>query len=427
MKIANWKNLNANDRLLFANRFQMLKKDVIIEKNVAGIIEQVKRQGDKALQKFTELFDKVVLDSLIVDEEAFNEDNAVAESYQQAITVAWNNINNFHKLQRPNRIAMENKGITLSREPRAIKRVGLYIPGGSAPLISTILMLAIPAKIAGCEEIIVVTPPKKNGSINPLILWTAKQCGIEKIYKVGGAQAIAALAYGTETIPKVDKIFGPGNKYVTEAKVQVSNDRLGAAIDMPAGPSEVMVIADDTANAKFVASDLIAQAEHDEDARSVLLTTSRALGLAVIDEIECQKAALSRKEIIDRSLQNGIVLIIETLEDCFNIANDYAPEHLILQIENPEQYKEKINNAGSVFMGPWTPEALGDYASGSTHVLPTYGYGKTYSGIGVEDFMKNIMFQSATKEGLNNLKSVVAALADIEGLDGHKNSVLIRG
>jgi histidinol dehydrogenase len=329
-------------------------------------------------------------------------------------------------LQLPKTLRLNKNGIDAWKEYKAIERVGLYIPGGTAPLVSTLLMLAIPAVIAKCREIIVVTPPNKNGEINPAIIYAAKLCGINKIFAVGGAQAIAALAYGTETIPKVVKIFGPGNKYVTEAKLQVAQDPCGAALDMPAGPSEVLVIADDRANAQLVAADLLSQAEHDVDSKVILITTSQSLANQVDEALTAQLKNLQRQKIITKSLENAAIIIVDCLDEAFAISNIFAPEHLILQIDNPRNYLNFVQNAGSVFIGRWSAEALGDYASGPNHVLPTYGYAKSYSGLGVESFMKSITFQEVSKEGLLALAPTVETLAQLEGLDAHKIAVNLR-
>jgi histidinol dehydrogenase len=393
---------------------------------VSEIIEEVKLNGDAAIKAYTQRFDHIALDTLKLSPQAFSEADNISDNHKHAIQTARNNIQNFHQLQYPKPISIENNGITTSKEYRPIESIGLYVPGGSAPLISTVLMLAIPAKIAQCPNITLVSPPNQDGKLSPYILYAAKICGVTDIYTVGGAQAIAALAYGTASIPKVDKIFGPGNKYVTAAKMQVSYDPRGAALDMPAGPSEVLVIADEHANPEFVASDLLAQAEHDPDARSLLITPSKLLSEQVKKAVERQKKTLSRQEIIDKSLEHALIIIADDIETCFNISNRHAPEHLIIHLRNARQYQPMIQNAGSVFMGALTPESLGDYASGPNHVLPTDGHAKYISGLGVLDFMKAISFQEATQAGLNALAETVETLALLEGLDAHQQAVAIR-
>lgn len=403
-----------------------LKSADEVKQRVRAIIQQVKLRGDVALKQYTQQFDGVDLPTIAVSEQEWLQAEQVTASAKKALTMAYNNIQRFHQLQIPKAISLDSEGVYLRREYRALDRVGLYIPGGSAPLISTLLMLAIPAGLAGCQEIIATTPPEKDGNINPLMLYAAKLCGINRLYKVGGAQAIAALAYGTATIDKVDKIFGPGNAYVTEAKMQVAEDPAGSALDMPAGPSEVLVIADSNANANIIAADLLAQAEHDAAARAILVTTDRTLAENVLVAVQQQLARLSRKNKIEQALADSTIIIVDTLLEGIQVSNAYAPEHLILQIDNPQNYLSMIRNAGSVFIGPWSAEALGDYASGSTHVLPTYGYAKSYSGLGVESFMKSITFQKVQAKGLLNLASCVETLAELEGLDAHKNSVVLR-
>lgn len=401
--------------------------DTVGVKNaVSAIIDSVRKNGDAALREYTLQFDQVALSNIQISESEWEAADDLSETAKQAIIEAYNNIKNFYFKQKPVNVQSENKGIVLKKEYRPIERVGLYIPGGQAPLVSTLLMLAIPSEIAGCPVRVMVTPPQENGLIPPAILFAAQLCDIKSIYKVGGAQAIAALAYGTETVPKVDKIYGPGNKYVMAAKLQVASDPDGAALDMPAGPSEVLVIADDQANPAFVASDLLAQAEHDIDARAILVTTSQRQAKAVMQALEQQIVNLKRLSVIRAALDRSQIVIAPDLETCFDIANEFAPEHLILQIDTPEEYVDTIINAGSVFMGPWSPEAAGDYASGTNHVLPTSGYARAYSGLSVDAFMKSITFQTLSPEGLLEIGSVIETLADLEKLDAHKNSVSIR-
>lgn len=419
MKIINWLETNESVRQSLYNRnLSGTQKDVTVR--VAKIIAEVKRRGDEALVDYTKAFDGIELSLLKVGSEG------AQTAIQFAIDDAYARIRQFHALQVPQCIESQNNGVKAWKSWQPIDRVGLYIPGGTAPLLSTLLMLAIPAKLAGCQEIVCVTPPNQSGGVDPALRYAAARCGIEDIYVVGGAQAIAAMAYGTATIPKVDKIFGPGNKYVTEAKLQVSSDPQGAALDMPAGPSEVLVIADDQADPAVVASDLLAQAEHDVDARAICLTTNKAVAEAIYAAVMSQVNCLGRQAMIEQSLNNAAIIIADDLEQAFTIANRYAPEHLILNLKDAEDYAPWVKNAGSVFLGPWSAEALGDYASGPNHVLPTYGYARNYSGLGVESFMKAITFQSVSKAGFLALAPTVVALADFEGLDAHKQSVLQR-
>ncbi len=418
MKILTWNAATKEEKALLLNRSSSESQEELT-KNVSGIIARVRRDGDAAISYYTELFDGVKLMPR-------NSEDELSNDVKNAIETAYKNIRDFHELQLPKTLLLNKNGIDAWKEYKAIERVGLYIPGGTAPLVSTLLMLAIPAVIAKCREIIVVTPPNKNGEINPAIIYAAKLCGINKIFAVGGAQAIAALAYGTETIPKVIKIFGPGNKYVTEAKLQVAQDPCGAALDMPAGPSEVLVIADGWANAQLVAADLLSQAEHDVDSKVILITTSQSLANQVDEALAAQLKNLQRQKIITKSLEKAAIIIVDSLDEAFAISNIFAPEHLILQIDNPRNYLNFVQNAGSVFIGKWSAEALGDYASGPNHVLPTYGYAKSYSGLGVESFMKSITFQEVSKEGLLALAPTVETLAQLEGLDAHKTAVNLR-
>lgn len=418
MKILTWNSATKEEKALALNRNSSESQEELTN-NVSGIIARVRRDGDAAISYYTELFDGVKLMPR-------NSEDELSNDVKNAIETAYKNIRDFHELQLPKTLRLNKNGIDAWKEYKAIERVGLYIPGGTAPLVSTLLMLAIPAVIAECREIIVVTPPNKNGEINPAIIYAAKLCGINKIFAVGGAQAIAALAYGTETIPKVIKIFGPGNKYVTEAKLQVAQDPFGAALDMPAGPSEVLVIADDRANAQLVAADLLSQAEHDVDSKVILITTSQSLASQVDEALTAQLKNLQRQKIITKSLEKAAIIIVDSLDEAFAISNIFAPEHLILQIDNPRNYLNFVQNAGSVFIGKWSAEALGDYASGPNHVLPTYGYAKSYSGLGVESFMKSITFQEVSKEGLIALAPTVETLAQLEGLDAHKTAVNLR-
>jgi len=409
---------------------KLLKRPVLemenLQQKVIPIISSVKNGGDKALIELTSKFDKVELEQIRVQESEIEEaDKFVSDDLKNATEVAKKNIFKFHSSQKTkiNKIEID-EGITCWRKSVPIEKVGLYIPGGSSPLFSTLLMLGVPAKIAECKEISVCTPPQHNGKIAPQILYVAKSLGITDVFKVGGAQAIAAMAYGTETITKVDKIFGPGNQWVTAAKQLVNAD--GIAIDMPAGPSEVLVIADDSANPKFVAADLLSQAEHGPDSQVVLITNSENLVSAVTLEIDNFKIQLSRKEIIERSLQNSVMLLVKELDEVITISNNYAPEHLILAINNPEEIAEKVISAGSVFLGNYSPESAGDYASGTNHTLPTNGFASAYSGVSLDSFLKKITFQKLTKDGLSKLGKTIQIMAEEEGLDAHKLAVTIR-
>ena len=417
------------DDLDLKGRQKILARPLTEDKTatVAAIIARVQKDGDKALQQMAQEFDKVKLDDLRVQDNEWAAGDSLDENSKKAILKAYENIYDFHSLQKPEIITSTKEGIELRKEYRPISKVGLYVAGGSAPLVSTLLMTAIPAKIAGCEKIIATTPPQKNGLMHPAVLFAAKLCGVSELYKIGGAGAIAAFAYGTETIPKVDKIFGPGNSYVTTAKLLVSADRFGAAIDMPAGPSEVLVIADEAADPEFIASDLLAQAEHGPDSQVMLVTTDKTLPAKVNEAVERQLLDLPRDAIAKEALLNSRMIIAKSLEECFQISNDYAPEHLIVQTKNPEKYTGLIQNAGSVFLGEWTPESLGDYASGTNHVLPTFGFARNYSGLGVISFMKSMTFQRVLSEdALLKIAPTVEKLADIEGLHAHAKSVEIR-
>ncbi len=409
---------------------ELLKRPTIesnvIQEKVLSIINEVKTKGDKALFEFSKKFDGVSLTQLILGETEFNGiESKVEEKLKSAINVAQTNINKFHKAQKSELLKIEiADGITCWRKSVPIEKVGLYIPGGTSPLFSTLLMLGIPANIAGCKEIVVCTPPQNNGKIADSILYVARLLGISKIFKVGGAQAIAAMALGTETISRVDKIFGPGNQWVTAAK-QIVNS-FGVAIDMPAGPSEVLVIADDSANPKFVATDLLSQAEHGVDSQVILISTSELLINSVMTEIDKYTKQLSRNKIIEKALENSAAILVNNLDEAIGISNHYAPEHLILSVENAETVAEKIVNAGSVFLGNYSPESAGDYASGTNHTLPTNGFASAYSGVSLDSFMKKITFQNLTKSGLQKIAIAIETMADTEGLDAHKLAVTVR-
>jgi histidinol dehydrogenase len=399
--------------------------DNLIFSRVQSIVSSVKTDGDMALYSYAEQFDKVKLTALYIGKEELAElAKQIPAEVKNAIDIAYQNIYKFHEAQLKTEPKIETMpGVNCWREARAIEKVGLYIPGGTAVLPSTFLMLGIPAKIAGCKEIVVCSPPQKDGKINTYIAYVSTLLNIEKIYLVGGAQAVGAMAFGTQTIPKVDKIFGPGNRYVTEAKKLVQNT---VAIDMPAGPSEVLVIADKTAIPSFVAADLLAQAEHGIDSQAVLVSTSKQMIADVIFAIEKQLIELPRKDIAAKAIENSYVIYAETLIEAMNFSNTYAPEHLILATEHFEPLIPLIINAGSVFLGNLTPESVGDYASGTNHTLPTSGFASAFSGVSVDTFLKKITFQHLTATGLQNIGHTVEVLANAEGLQAHKNAITIR-
>jgi histidinol dehydrogenase len=397
-----------------------------LEDIVADILEKVKNEGDKALFELSEKFDGALSGNLRVStSEIERAAQNIPLDLRNAILVAKTNIEKFHRTQIKNEPVIETtKGVKCWRKSIPVGRAGLYIPGGTAPLFSTVLMLAIPAKIAGCREIIMCTPPDKNGTINPLILYSAQLSGVTDIFMVGGAQAIAAMAYGTESVPKADKIFGPGNQYVTKAKEMVQLD--GIPIDMPAGPSEVLVIADKNADPAFIASDLLSQAEHGTDSQVFLLTDSQDIINSVKDETDRQVMLLPRKDIARKALENSSFILLNSLSECIEFSNLYAPEHLIISTSDPSFLADKVVNAGSVFLGKYSCESAGDYASGTNHTLPTNGYAKNFSGLSTGSFMKKITFQEVSQEGLKNLGPVIEQLAEAELLFGHKNAVTIR-
>jgi histidinol dehydrogenase len=397
-----------------------------LETKVSSILEDISKNGDVAVKKYTEQFDGVMLNEFTVTENEVAKAAAeVGTDLKAAIEVAKNNITAFHESQNEAVIKIETTtGVVCWRKSVPIEKVGLYIPGGTAPLFSTLLMLGIPAVLAGCKEIIVCTPPDKNGEINPVILYVADLIGIKNIYKIGGVQAIAAMAYGTQAIPKVNKIFGPGNQYVTCAKQLVN--ATGVAIDMPAGPSELAVYADDTCNPAFVAADLLSQAEHGTDSQVLLIASSLSIVESVQDDMEKQLAVLPRKAIAAQALQNSLAIVMENDSDAFDLLNEYAPEHLIIASDYAEEFAEKIINAGSVFLGNYSPESAGDYASGTNHTLPTNGNAKAYSGVSLDSFVKKITFQQISKVGIKNIGKTVEIMAAAEGLTAHKNAVSIR-
>ncbi len=397
-----------------------------IEATVLKVFDEVRLAGDKAIHKYTERFDKVALeDNIVTQDEIANAKNQISKELKEAIQLAKSNIERFHKAQKTSKVAVETTfGVECWQEKRPIQRVGLYIPGGTAPLFSTVLMLATPANIAGCKEIVLCSPPDENGSINPAILYTAELCGVTKIFKVGGIQAIAGMTFGTETIPQVYKIFGPGNQYVTVAKQLAT--KFGAAIDMPAGPSELLVVADESANAAFIASDLLSQAEHGTDSQVILVTTSKELIDRVEKEIETQLEKLPRKEIAAKAIENSKLIFVEDDETALALIDEYGPEHFIVCTLDQEFYVNNIGNAGSVFIGNYTPESAGDYASGTNHTLPTNGFAKQYSGVNLDSFMKSMTFQKISKDGIQNIGNAIELMAEAEGLQAHKNAVTLR-
>jgi len=397
-----------------------------IENTVTEIFNDVQRQGDKAISKYTELFDGTQLKNAVVSKEEINNAvSRVSEELKEAIQIAKQNIEKFHAAQKTERVSVQtSKGVDCWQEKRPIQKVGLYIPGGTAPLFSTVLMLTVPANIAGCKEIVLCSPPNKEGEIANEILYTAQLCGVTKIIKVGGIQAIAGLTFGTETIPQVYKIFGPGNQYVTVAKQLAT--KYGVAIDMPAGPSELLVVADDTANAGYVASDLLSQAEHGADSQVILVSTSKQLINDVSLEVEKQIKRLPRMEMAQKAIDNSKLIYVENHDIALEMINEYAPEHFIICTENEDFYIDNIANAGSVFIGNYTPESAGDYASGTNHTLPTNGFSKAYSGVNLDSFTKSITFQKITKEGILNIGNTIELMAKAEGLQAHKNAVTLR-
>ncbi|MFD0762422.1 histidinol dehydrogenase [Lutibacter aestuarii] len=398
----------------------------VVETTVSSIFDDVKRNGDDGIKRYTSIFDGVELtDIKVTDEEILQAENLISKELKEAIQVAKNNISKFHSSQKTKTYKIETaSGVFCWQEKRPIQKVGLYIPGGTAPLFSSVLMLAIPAKIAGCKEIILCSPPNKKGEINPAIIYAAKICGVTTILKVGGIQAIAGLAFGTESIPKVFKIFGPGNQYVTVAKQLAT--KFGVAIDMPAGPSELLVVADDSANASFVASDLLSQAEHGTDSQVILVTTSKKILESVELELVKQLNSLSRKAIAEKAIENSKLIFVETKEVALELINEYGPEHFIVCTNTNDFYIDGIENAGSVFIGNYTPESAGDYASGTNHTLPTNGHTKAYSGVNLDSFLKAISFQKISKEGIQNIGKTIEIMAEAEGLDAHKNAVTLR-
>lgn len=423
MKLSYWQQCSEQEQTALLTRPAMTASDSISQ-SVADILDQVKQYGDEALKALSNKFDKVQINQIkLSNSEIKMAIDRVNPDLKQAMQLAVSNIKKFHQAQVKQTVTVETMpGITCQLVTRPINSVGLYIPGGSAPLLSTVLMLAIPANIAGCRKVILCSPPP----IADEILYAAELCGVTEIYQLGGAQAIAAMAFGTESVPKVDKIFGPGNAYVTEAKRQVSQRLDGAAIDMPAGPSEVLVIADSSANPAFIAADLLSQAEHGPDSQVVLLTPDEKMAQAVSLEVDKQLAQLSRQAIAEKALQESRLIVTQDLEQCVAISNRYGPEHLIIQTQNADKLVEQITSAGSIFLGDWSPESAGDYASGTNHVLPTYGYTATYSSLGLADFQKRMTVQKLTPDGLKAIGNAVELMAQAEQLTAHKQAVTLR-
>jgi len=388
----------------------------------------VRARGDSALLEFTRRFDGVALAAIEVGTAEFAAaETALDAEQRRAIDRAIANVRRFHEAQVGPALRVETEaGVVCERQFRPIDAVGLYVPAGVAPLPSAAIMLAVPARIAGCPTRIICTPPRRDGTADPAVLMIANLCGVRRVFKLGGAQAIAAMAYGTQSVPKVDKIFGPGNSWVTAAKLQVANDPEGAALDLPAGPSEVLVVADAEARAEFVAADLLAQAEHSADAQVVLVTTSSALAEATAAEVETQMQRLGRLDTLRRSIEHARLFVVDSIDTAIEVSNAYAPEHLILQVANAREWLPKVRNAGSVFLGAWTPETIGDYCSGTNHVLPTYGFARAYSGLSLHDFVRRMTVQELTSDGLRELGPTAITLAALEGLDAHANAVRVR-
>jgi histidinol dehydrogenase len=422
--------MNVTKYPAIADWSELLKRPVIntasLESIVSNVLADVKQNGDHAVKKYTLQFDQVELETAMVSEQEFTEaEAAVSAELKEAIALAKSNIEKFHKTQKEKIIVIETRaGVKCWRKSVGIEKVGLYIPGGTAPLFSTILMLGVPAKIAECKEIILTSPPSKNGKLHPAILYTAKLVGITKVFKVGGVQAIGAMAYGTATIPQVSKIFGPGNQFVTCAKQLINKE--GTAIDMPAGPSEVAILADESCVPEFVAADLLSQAEHGVDSQVILVSDQERVLAAVNAALEKQLAALPRKELAAKALENSKAILVKSKEEGMNLLNAYAPEHLIIVCNNSEELAEKVINAGSVFLGNYSCESAGDYASGTNHTLPTNGYAKAYSGVSVDSFVKKITYQQLTKEGIQGIGNAIELMAEAEGLHAHRNAVTIR-
>lgn len=425
MKIVEWNLLSNSDKEKMMSRGEYSQDCTLVEQT-QKIIDEVKREGDAGLLRLTEKFDKVALENLKATEAEFKVAQSMITSQEmQAIKIAIERIKAYSTQQIPESYVYEEEGIRCERQARPIQAVGLYVPGGTAPLVSTVMMLAIPALVAGCKRRILCTPPDKSGNISPALLMAAKACGVNEVFKVGGAQAIAAMAYGTNTVPKVDKIFGPGNAWVTQAKMLCALQGK-VSIDMPAGPSELLVIADQTANYKCVAADLLSQAEHDSLSQVVLVTPDRVFAQNVLTELRVQLEQLPRKKIAEQSIAKSLIIIVENMNQAIEINNKYAPEHLSLQIQDPLAYQSLIDSAGTVFLGNNTAESMGDYITGANHVLPTSGYARSQSGLSVLDFMKWVGFQYVSNVALKKLGPIAQQLAEMEGLKGHKNAISYR-
>jgi histidinol dehydrogenase len=427
VRVENWSQL-ASDEQAAVLRRPAVADDATIRSSTLSIVDEVRAGGDAALRRLTRQYDGADVGQLRVSDSEFAQAECALTTEQlNAIDLAIDNVRKFHAEQLPGTTRVETMpGVVCERYSHPLDAVGLYVPAGTAPLPSAAIMLAVPADIARCPLRIMCTPPRPDGSADPAVLVAAMRAGVREIYKVGGAQAIAAMAYGTETIPKVCKVFGPGNAWVTCAKTLVSADPAGAAIDMPAGPSEVLVIADQSASPEFVASDLLSQAEHGTDSQVILVTTSADLAARVVVELDGQIETLSRANIVAVALDCSRIIVVGDIADAIAVSNRYAPEHLILQVENPRSFLSELRNAGSIFLGPWTPESVGDYCSGTNHVLPTYGFAQTYSGLGVDQFMRQMTVQELTRDGLEGLADAVVALAGLEGLDAHAAAVTRR-
>jgi histidinol dehydrogenase len=426
-QMINWQELTEQQKINALAR-PAIADNALLTTQVSNILSQVQKQGDKSLLALTEQFDGIALTTLVVTAEQVKQAKlALTDKRLKAINTAYTHIKSFHSAQKPKDTFVETcPGVRCTLKTEAIESVGLYIPAGSAPLPSTVLMLGVPAQLTGCNRVVLVCPPNKNGKLADEILVAAELCGITEIYTIGGAQAIAALAYGTETIPAVNKVFGPGNRYVTEAKKQLSQQVTGFAIDMPAGPSEVLVIADKDANPAFIAADLLSQAEHGADSQVILLSDCEKLIAQVSNELKTQIAVLSRREIAEKALKQSRLILTKDLAQAVRVSNRYGPEHLIIQTENPQELLTNLRNAGSIFVGAFTPESAGDYASGTNHVLPTYGYSKVISSLSLADFSRRFTVQEISKAGLTNLAECIIELTDAEGLDAHQRAVTIR-
>jgi histidinol dehydrogenase len=425
--ILDWATLSPTERRAALQRPAQANADALHQR-VRDISANVRERGDQAVLDYTRQFDNVSLAALEVDASEFAAaEGALTSEQRSALQRAIGNVRRFHEAQLSDTLRVETSpGVICERHFRAIDAVGLYVPAGVAPLPSAAVMLAVPASIAGCPTRIMCTPPRKDGTADPAVLVVAKLCGVDRVFKIGGAQAIAAMAYGTASVPKVDKVLGPGNAWVTAAKMLAANDPDGAALDLPAGPSEVLVIADENANAEFVAADLLAQAEHSADAQAILVTTSRTLARATVEQLELQMRRLGRESTLRESINHARLFLVDSLAAAFDLSNAYAPEHLIAQVANARDWLPHIRNAGSVFLGAWTPETMGDYCSGTNHVLPTYGFARAYSGLSLVDFQKRMTVQELTANGLRDLGPTAITIAGLEGLDAHANAVQVR-